>query len=328
MKRRSLKEKLLSVLAVAVMFICFSQAVFAKPSPSEINKALNIKDLFIFDSDEEKVGIELKYDGKLETKLEYFFNQYPSAKLHKIFGVKGYVDSEDGTRITVRDSSLAKKFAVFQYDVEKESWKKLTSGKGSTKVSFTVKSKEPIIITDNAPKVFKQKVLKLNYKTKELEPGQKFQIEVTDADNDYWKNVAKKTFKSSNTSVATVDKNGVVTAKNKSGSASISVKVGSKTVSCKVKVSRKVTSVSLKPKTLNLSYNKSNKSATLKATVLPSNATNKKLKWTSSNKKVATVSSTGKVTVKKKAAKGATATITATAKDGSGKKATCKVRVV
>ena len=38
----------------------------------------------------------------------------------------------------------------------------------------------------------------------------------------------------------------------------------------------------------------------LKATVLPANASNKKLKWTSSNKKIATVTQTGLVKVKKK----------------------------
>lgn len=62
---------------------------------------------------------------------------------------------------------------------------------------------------------------------------------------------------------------------------------------------------------------------TLKATISPSNASNKKVKWTTSNKNVATVSSSGKITAKKKG----TATITCTAQDGSKKKATCKVTV-
>ena len=62
---------------------------------------------------------------------------------------------------------------------------------------------------------------------------------------------------------------------------------------------------------------------TLKATVTPSNATNKAVTWKSSNTKVATVSSSGKVTAKA----AGTATITCTAKDGSGKSAACKITV-
>ncbi len=58
-------------------------------------------------------------------------------------------------------------------------------------------------------------------------------------------------------------------------------------------------------------------------TVVLSNAANKVVTWKSSNTKVATVNSRGKVTAKSPGA----ATITCTAKDGSGKKATCKITV-
>ena len=66
------------------------------------------------------------------------------------------------------------------------------------------------------------------------------------------------------------------------------------------------------------------KKVTLKAAVTPSNAYNKGVTWKSSNTKVATVSSSGVVTTKKKMG-GKTVTITATAKDGSGKKASFKM---
>ena len=52
----------------------------------------------------------------------------------------------------------------------------------------------------------------------------------------------------------------------------------------------------------------------------------KALKWSSSNKKYATVTSKGVVSTKK-AGKGKIVTITAKAKDGSGKKASVKIRI-
>ena len=64
-------------------------------------------------------------------------------------------------------------------------------------------------------------------------------------------------------------------------------------------------------------------SETLSATVAPENAAIKALTWASSDEDVATVAPDGTVT----AVKAGAATITATAADGSGKSATCKVTV-
>ena len=64
-------------------------------------------------------------------------------------------------------------------------------------------------------------------------------------------------------------------------------------------------------------------SETLTATVAPENATNKALTWASSDEDVATVAPDGTVT----AVKAGAATITATAADGLGKSAVCKVTV-
>src|SRR5471030_339769 len=63
--------------------------------------------------------------------------------------------------------------------------------------------------------------------------------------------------------------------------------------------------------------------STLTVTITPSAATNKGVKWESSNTKVAKVDSNGKITAVSKG----TANITCTAKDGSKKKSTCKVTV-
>ncbi len=89
---------------------------------------------------------------------------------------------------------------------------------------------------------------------------------------------------------------------------------------CQVTIAQLVTGITISPATLTL---EPGKTQTLKATIQPSDATNKAVTWTSSNTSVATVSTSGKVTAK---AVG-TSTITATAKDGSGVKGTCKVTV-
>ena len=100
------------------------------------------------------------------------------------------------------------------------------------------------------------------------------------------------TWTSSDTSVATVS-NGNVTAK-KVGSAIITVTTadGKKTADCKVTVTQPVTGVSISNVTNNMIVGKT---YTLKATVAPSDATNKTVTWQSSNTKVATISNTGKV---------------------------------
>lgn len=67
----------------------------------------------------------------------------------------------------------------------------------------------------------------------------------------------------------------------------------------------------------------SGKICQLRASISPSNATNKNILWKSSNSAVAKVDSNGKVTAKK----GGTAIITAVSRDGSNKKATCEIKV-
>ena len=80
-----------------------------------------------------------------------------------------------------------------------------------------------------------------------------------------------------------------------------------------------VTGVSLDKATLSL---ETGKTATLKATVAPTDATNKAVKWASDNAGVATVDNAGKVI----AVKAGTANVTATS-DDQGKVATIKVTV-
>lgn len=65
----------------------------------------------------------------------------------------------------------------------------------------------------------------------------------------------------------------------------------------------------------------------LALTFSPSNITSKKVKWSVSNKKYASISSKGVLTAKK-AGKGKKVTVTAKAKDGSGKKATITITIM
>ena len=102
------------------------------------------------------------------------------------------------------------------------------------------------------------------------------------------------TWSSSNTEVATVSDKGVVTAA-KAGTATITAKCGGKSDICEVTVQSKyiiVTGISLDKESLTLDVNKT---AQLTATVQPSNANNKSVKWTSSNTSVVSVSAQGNV---------------------------------
>ncbi len=124
------------------------------------------------------------------------------------------------------------------------------------------------------------------------------------------------TWSSSDTSVATVS-GGVVVAK-KAGDAQITVKTndGGKTAVCKVTVTEKkqetvsVTGVTLNRADFSLEQGMSEQ---IKVTVEPSNATNQRVTWSSSDTSVATVSDDGIVT----AVKPGTTVITAVSADGA-----------
>jgi uncharacterized protein YjdB len=128
---------------------------------------------------------------------------------------------------------------------------------------------------------------------------------------------------SSNTPVATVA-NGVVTAVV-AGTATITVTTadGNKTATCTVTVNSTAT-IAVSSVTLNQTSATLNVGGTLTLTptVLPANATNKAVTWSSSNSAIATVTDNGTVI----ALTTGTAVIIATTQDG-GKVATCTVTV-
>ena len=88
----------------------------------------------------------------------------------------------------------------------------------------------------------------------------------------------------------------------------------------KAAVKTSVATIVLSRKTVTLMKGKT---ITLKATVKPSSASMKAVKWTSSNPSVAAVNKSGQVTAKGKGS----AIITCTAKDGSKKYAKCRINV-
>ena len=126
-------------------------------------------------------------------------------------------------------------------------------------------------------------------------------------------------WKSSDTSVATVSDTGVVKGVGL-GTATIKVVVGSKSASCTVTVQQPVTSIDLN------SYSRTMEALEtfqLTATAYPSTAVDRRVSWSSSDPAIASVDANGLVTAYKKGS----AVITVSAMDGSGVTATCKITV-
>lgn len=137
-------------------------------------------------------------------------------------------------------------------------------------------------------------------------------VTVTPEDADY-----TLAWSSSDSDIASVDDNGTVTALA-AGKAVITAEAGGKTGSCTVTVTPvPVESIALDVTALTL---EEGESYTLTAEVMPENATDRTVSWSSSDESTATVDNTGKVT----AVKAGTATVTAQCGEVS---ATCEVTV-
>lgn len=129
---------------------------------------------------------------------------------------------------------------------------------------------------------------------------------------------------SSNTSVATVNSNGLVTAVG-NGTATITVTTssGSYTDDCNVTVTTLVSNITLNQHNLTVTYGITS-SYQLLATINPNTASNKNVTWSTSNSNVASVNTSGKVTFNSLG----TVTIRCTANDGSGKYDECVFTVI
>ena len=132
-------------------------------------------------------------------------------------------------------------------------------------------------------------------------------------------NATNKTIKwsTSNSKVATVNSSGKITSKG-TGTATITAKtVNGKTATCKVTVKKAPSKITLNKSSTTIGVGKTE---TLKKT-LPSGSASNKVTYTTSNTKVATVNSSGKITAKK------VGTATITVRTFNGKTESCKVTV-
>ena len=182
-----------------------------------------------------------------------------------------------------------------------------------------------VYTTDETGKIPTQAVV-LNKTFVTLNPGKTEQLKITYLPDYATASIGTVKWTSSNEAVVTVDAAGKLTAKAAGKAIITAITSDGNVMYCIVTVENiKVSKITIATTTSNKIA--TGKKVTLKATVTPSNAYNKGVTWKSSNTKVATVSSSGVVTTKKKMG-GKTVTITATAKDGSGKKASYKIYVM
>ena len=208
--------------------------------------------------------------------------------------------------------------------VDKNGKIKATTNKGTTYVNAIAKDGSKIRTRVLVVVGEKVKKITLNKTSVTLNRGAKnrtFQLKKAIKNkNATYKGVS---WYSSNKNVATVNSTGKVTLKRR-GKVVITVKArdgSNKSAKCTITVKQLVTKITFnKNNKYDVDYGKS---INLKATVEPSDASIKTLKWKSSNNKVLTVDKNGKVT-----AKGlGSAVITASATDGSGVKVSRRVSV-
>lgn len=291
-------------------------------------------------------GVGVNDDGSCEWRLRSpGQNTYASAHVRN-----GYVDRKGGF-VIYNDYAVV---PVLHINLSSELWYAVddgTSGEGGGLVSqepggdsqsptdndqkpggdsqpSTDASQKPGGDDSQGQQTIKVKKLSISGISKKIAAGKKISLKATVSP----KNASNPKIKweSSNKRYATVNSRGVVTTKKAGKGKTVTITAtaadGSKIkASYKIKLMKNaVTKVKIKnaPKTL-----KAGKSISLK-TIVQTNGknANKAIKWSTSNKKYASVDSKGKVKTKK-AGKGKTVTITATATDGSNKKASVRLKI-
>ena len=257
-------------------------------------------------------------------------NFVDTCRVNVVYGVTGVKLNQTSATLEV-DEKLTLKATVSPKNATNKDVKWKSSDKGIVKVNSKgvikalAKGKATITVstvdggytaTCTVSVIKKATGVKISRSKATIERGSTYQLSASVQPTDATIRTVK--WKSSNKKVATVSATGLVTAVGP-GKAKITVKStdGGFKKTCVVTVRISPTSVTLNKNDATISTGKTLK---LKATLAPTNATGG-VTWTSSNKRVAVVSSKGVVT----ATKGGTTVITATTENGLT--ATCRVTV-
>ena len=264
------------------------------------------------DGTNKTASCDVTVDVKFVTGISFDFNSYTITNVNQTPVFRPNITPSDAEDKNVRWSSSNTKVAtVSSSGVIK------AAGNGTCKITATTTDGTNLSASFNITVNIKATKITLDKTKIELTTGKETE-KITSSIEPSIANKAVK-YTSSDESVATVSSDGVVTAVG-SGTCRIIATTtdGSEiTASCDVTVDIKTTGMKL-DKT-NYTFNKA-ETIKINPVITPSKAS-KKLTWTSSNTKVAIVSSDGKVTPVGKG----TCKITATTTDGTNLSASCNI---
>lgn len=222
------------------------------------------------------------------------------------------VTPDNATDKTVKWSSSDESVAKVSED-----GKVTAFSEGSARIIATAGEKSAICTITVTQNVIGVTAVTLDKQSADMEVGTTLALKATITPSNVTDNTVK--WSSGDESVAKVSSEGIVTAISE-GSTQITATAGGKKATCTITVKKAqvlVTAVTLDKTSLDMEVGDM---ITLKATITPSDATDKIVTWSSSNLSVARVSSEGIVT----AISEGSALITATA---GGKKASCTITV-
>lgn len=285
-------KKIIPAIIVAIA-MCM-QPVFAMAASVEGQKA-----------DSQKTTVKMYWDSEFNHKT---LKKKEKFSLKKILRPKGLK-----VKYTSKRKSIAKVTKAGMV-------KALKKGNANIEV-MNKKTKEKITYYIHVGTKVKSVKWKNAKKTKDIYLGKTFDLntQCTPAKAAY----KKVLYKTSNKKILKVTKKGILKPV-KNGTATITATAADqsgKKVKCKVTVKTRATKITLAAER-DMGF--VNESLKITPTVMPETTTDKTVKWTSSDTAIATVSKYGNV----KGVSSGTVTITATAKDGSGKKASYTVNIV